>query len=93
MSEPIKVVSKRRLQGLGPEASTMKTFPLVMFAMGLAFFALGFGFGEGGSFDLVQILLGLLQTLIAAVVLGWIPMPVGSSSGDDGEDPETMNKH
>ena len=71
----------------------MKTFPLVMFAMGLAFFALGLGVGEGGTFDLVQILLGLLQTLIAAVVLGWIPMPVGSSSGHDGEDPETMNKH
>ena len=71
----------------------MKTFPLVMFAMGLAFFALGFGFGEGGAFDLVQILLGLLQTLIAAMVLGWIPMPGGSSSGVDGEDPDTMNKH
>lgn len=93
MSERIKPRNRRSLQGLGHEASIMKTFPLVMFAMGLAFFALGFGFGEGGTFDLVQILLGLLQTLIAAMVLGWIPMPGGSSSGDEGEDPETMNKH
>ena len=72
----------------------MKTFPLVMFAMGLAFFVLGIGLGEGGAFDLVQILLGLLQTLIAAMVLGWIPMPGGSSpAGEDGEDPDLMNKH
>jgi len=72
----------------------MKTFPLVMFAMGLAFFVLGFGFGEGGAFDLVQILLGLLQTLVSAMVMGWIPMPGGSSStGEGGEDPDTMNKH
>ena len=93
MSERLKPRNRRRLQGLGHEASIMKTFPLVMFAMGLAFFALGFSFRDGVEFDWVQILLGLLQTLIAAWMLGWIPMPAGSSSGDDGEDPETMNKH
>ncbi len=71
--------------------NSVKTFPLVVFVLGLAFVVLGLGIGHEGGMDLSEVLLGVLQALLAAIVLGWIPMP--SKPATDGGDADQMNKH
>lgn len=70
----------------------MKVFPVLVFVLGVVFTVFGTGFAhEGNDVDVVQLLLGLLQTVMAAAVLGWIPMPTRSAPPAEHE--YLRNKH
>jgi uncharacterized membrane protein YoaK (UPF0700 family) len=70
----------------------MKVFPVLVFVLGVVFTVFGTGFAhEGNDVDVLHLLLGLLQTVMAAAVLGWIPMPTRSAPPAEHED--LRNKH
>jgi len=70
----------------------VKVLPLMFFVLGLVFTVFGTGFAhDGNDFDLYQLLLGLLQMVLAAAMMGWIPMPSGPAPEVEEED--SRNKH
>jgi len=70
----------------------VKVLPLMFLVLGLVFTVFGTGFAhEGNDFDVYQLLLGLLQTVLAAAMIGWIPLPTRPAPVAENED--LRNKH